>query len=250
MNDQTEEKKLTNANVIRTVSSNQHEIIRNIIKLHIPDGIECDPTYSKGVFYDAAGIDEPKYKFDLFPKLHKETKEPSSVQARAEDLPLDDESISSLMFDPPFMAGFTKPKPTGLMGERFYGYPYVVHLWKWYDECLVEFHRVLKKKGVLVIKCQDTVSSGKNWFSHVHIMNRALEAGFYPKDLFILTAKARLIGANHNNQKHARKFHSYFWVFEKKDCTVDYSIDRHSEVIDPATIKPRLPKKTITKEDK
>ena len=95
------------------------------------------------------------------------------------------------------------------MGKRFHGYPYVSHLWKWYDQCLVEFHRVLKKGGVLVFKCQDTVSSGKNWFSHVHIMNRALEAGFYPRDMFVLTAKARLIGANHSNQKHARKYQNY-----------------------------------------
>ena len=223
----TDTEKLTNETVIRTVGDNQNEIIRDIIKLYVPDGIECDPTYSKGVFYKGAGIDQPKYKFDLFPQTE------DTVMETAEDLPLDDASINSLMFDPPFMAGFTKPKPTGLMCKRFHGYPYVSQLWKWYDQCLVEFHRVLKKGGVLVFKCQDTVSSGKNWFSHVHIMNRALEAGFYPRDMFVLTAKARLIGANHSNQKHARKFHSYFWVFEKTKCNVDYTIDRHTEVRDP-----------------
>ena len=222
--------KLTNNNVVRSVGGDQHDIIRNIIKLYTPEGIECDPTYSKGVFYKGAGIEEPNYKFDLFPQTD------DTVCSSAEDLPLADESISSLMFDPPFMAGFTKEKPTGLMGKRFHGFPYVSHLWKWYDECLVEFHRVLKKGGVLVFKCQDTVSSGKNWFSHVHIMNLAVKAGFYPKDMFVLTAKNRIIGSNHSNQKHARKFHSYFWVFEKKPCRVDYTIDRHSEVKDP---KPR-----------
>jgi len=219
--------KLTNDTVIRSIGSDQHEIIRNIIKLHVPDGIDCDPTYSKGVFYKGEGINQPKYKFDIFPQTEE------TVLATAEDLPLDNESINSLMFDPPFMAGFTKEKPTGLMGKRFHGFPYVSHLWKWYDQCLAEFYRVLKSDGVLIFKCQDTVSSGKNWFSHVHIMNLALGAGFYPKDMFVLTAKNRIIGANHSNQKHARKFHSYFWVFQKAPCRVDYTINKHTEVKQP-----------------
>ena len=222
--------KLTNKNIVRSVGENQHHILRDIVDLYIPDGIECDVTYSKGVFYKDSAIDEPTYKFDLFPQT------PDPVLSRAEDLPLEDGSISSLVFDPPFMAGFTKEHPTGLMGERFYGYPYVSHLWMWYDQCLVEFHRVLKPKGVLVFKCQDTVSSGKNWFSHVHIMNQAVKAGFYPRDLFVLTAKARIIGANHHGkQKPARKF----WVFEKMPCKVDYTIDRHTEVKLPQPKKER-----------
>jgi hypothetical protein len=43
-----------------------------------------------------------------------------------------------------------------------------------------------------------------------------MEAGWYPKDLFILLAKNRLI-ANWQkaNQKHARRYHCYYWVFKK-----------------------------------
>lgn len=212
--------KLTNENVIRTVSDDQHEIIRNINKLYLKNGIECDPTYSKGMFYRAENIEEPRLKFDLFPQT------PDTVRASADALPLEDGSLRNLMFDPPFMAGFTKPRPTGLMGNRFHGFRYVPDLWRWYDACLVEFYRILMDKGFLVFKCQDTVSSGKNWFSHAYIMNRAVEAGFYPKDMFVLTAKNRIIGSNHGNQKHARKFHSYFWVFQKVKSKVDYSVTR------------------------
>ena len=119
------------------------------------------------------------------------------------------------MFDPPFLVGYTKTKPTGLIGERFHGFAYIKDLLDFYDESLVEFQRVLKKKGILVFKCQDTVSSGKQYLSHVHIINKAEELGFYCKDMFVLLAKSRMIGHNHKNQKHARKFHSYFLVFEK-----------------------------------
>ena len=210
--------------MIKTVSNNQHRIIKDIQSLYVPEGFDVDPTYSKGVFYKPAEIHEPKYKFDLYPR------DDATVKASAEDLPLGDESVNSIMFDPPFMAGFTKKKPTGIMGERFHGFRYVPELWEWYDACLKEYNRILKPGGFLVIKCQDTVSSGKNWFSHVYIMNRALEHGFYPKDLFVLTAKSRMIGHNHANQKHARKFHSYFWVFHKVACKVDYDIQFEDKI--------------------
>jgi len=201
---------LNNNDIIRTTGSDQQEIIRNIISLHCPQGIELDPTYSKGVFYKGAEDLEPLEKFDLYPQT------PDTLQASAEDLPHLDSQVSSIMFDPPFIAGQTKGKPTGIIGERFHGFRYIPDLWEWYDKCLLEFYRVLERKGVLIFKCQDTVSSGKQWFSHVHIMNKATEAGFYCKDLFILTTENRIIGHNHHNQKHARKFHSYFLVFIKK----------------------------------
>ena len=52
-------------------------------------------------------------------------------------------------------------------------------------------------------------------------MYEALDIGFYPKDLFILLAKTRLNDGR--KQQHARKFHSYFWIFEKRECKVNYN---------------------------
>ena len=141
----------------------------------MPQGIELDPTYSKGNFYNKAGIDEPLEKFDLFPQTD------DTLQANANDLPHLDSSISSIMFDPPFVVGHTKQKPSGIIGERFHGFRYIQDLWKWYSECLEEFYRILESNGTLIIKCQDTVSSGKQWFSHIYIMNEAERIGFYNK---------------------------------------------------------------------
>jgi hypothetical protein len=72
--------------------------------------------------------------------------------------------------------------------------------------------RILCEKGILVFKCQDTISGGKQYLSHVEIINMAVRLGFYPKDLFILLSKNRLMSPNQRNQKHCRKFHSYFVV--------------------------------------
>ena len=57
----------------------------------------------------------------------------------------------------------------------------------------------------------------------VFIANEAINIGFYPKDLFILLAKNRLVADwQAKNQKNARKYHSYFWVFEKSNKRIEY----------------------------
>lgn len=196
--------------MISTIDYDQQNIIKNIIKLYAQQGIELDPTYSKGVFYKNMPDYEPLEKFDLYPQTD------DTLQANANNLPHLDGQITSIMFDPPFIVGHTKDKPTGIIGERFHGFRYITDLWQWYDECLKEFYRILSKGGVLVFKCQDTVSSGKQCLSHVHIINEAEKLGFVCEDIFVLLAKNRIIGHNHSIQKHARKFHSYFLVFIKK----------------------------------
>ena len=82
---------------------------------------------------------------------------------------------------------------------------------------------MLQKNGILIFKCQDKVSSGKQYFSHVFIVNEAIKRGFYCKDMFVLLAKNRIVADwQLKNQKNARKFHSYFLVFEKSDKKIDY----------------------------
>ena len=196
--------------MIKSISYDQEEIIKNILSLHVNSTrFDLDPTYSKGNFYNKSNIEKPLLKFDLYPQTEDTRK------ADACNLPLAERSILSIMFDPPFLAGYTKEKPTGVIGKRFHGFPYIKDLWAWYDKCLAEHFRILDKGGILVFKCQDTVSGGKQHISHVEIINKAAEKGFYCKDIFILLAKSRMIGHNHKIQQHARKFHSYFLVFKK-----------------------------------
>jgi len=193
--------------LIKTTSYDQGEIIRSIMSLQGIIQLDLDPTYSKGVFYK--DVAEPRLKFDLYPQTD------GVLQASAESLPLNSGCVNSIMFDPPFLAGYTKSSPSGLIGKRFHGFRYMADAWSWYEKCLIEFHRILRPHGTLIIKCQDTISSGKQWLSHVHVINTAERIGFYTKDLYVLLARSRMIGHNHANQKHARKFHSYFLVFEK-----------------------------------
>ena len=143
------------------------------------------------------------------------------------NLPLEDKSIDCEMFDPPFLATVGKSLKSdddnNCINKRFGVYPSENELHKMYIDTLKESYRILRPNGILIFKCQDKVSSQKQYMSHVFVMNEAVKAGFYPKDLFILLAKNRII-ANWQlkNQQHARKFHSYFWVFKKKNVNVNY----------------------------
>jgi hypothetical protein len=132
------------------------------------------------------------------------------------------------MFDPPFVMGsgpsILNPKEgSNVTISRFSCFRNPKELLSFYKEALAEFYRVLNDNGVLIFKCQDCVISAKNVMSHVVVMNQAVKTGFYPKDLFILNAKARLISGKVKKQQHARKFHSYFWVFEKRASKIDYN---------------------------
>lgn len=207
---------------VSSVVYSNKEAIENIMKLHGIEQFDLDCTYSKGAFYK--GIIEPKMKSDLFP-LSEDV-----IQADSRDLHfLEDGSIESMMVDPPFVivgSGFDKNKGEGsITAKRFSGYADYEALKNHYIGTIRESYRVLKDKGLLVFKCQDTVSGGKNHFTHNLVMQMALFCGFYPKDLIVLVSNKRVNafnGSKWKNQHHARKYHSYFWVFEKKKCKVNY----------------------------
>lgn len=209
---------------ISSISYSQDEIIKNILSLHCNGGnIECDPTYSKGVFYK--NIAQPTYKFDLYPQ-NSET-----VKADCRHLPLNNASVTTLMFDPPFVIGSGPSLSNAVKGQsiiqkRFTGFKSGEELWKFYRESLDEFYRVIKPEGILIVKSQDVVASGKQYLSHIEIINYAYKIGFYPKDLFILNAKSRLISGKVKNQQHARKYHSYFIVFKKEKPKVSYHTNK------------------------
>ena len=198
--------------VISTIGYNEQEIIRDILYLHCDGMIECDPTYSVGNFYKN-GISKPKYKFDLYPQGE------DVIEANANNLPLDKESIRTIMYDPPFVIGGTrydKSKKGRCIGaKRFTSFTSFNGLKNMYSSSLQEFYRILKNNGIVIFKCQDCVASAKQHFSHCWVMYEAIKIGFYPRDLFILLAKVRLNDGR--KQQHARKYHSYYWVLQKKD---------------------------------
>lgn len=203
--------------LIKSISYSNDEIIDNIIKLHCKGNISLDPTYGRGNFYK--NIPEPIIKMDLYPQAE------GVIKANVEFLPLRDSSMETIIFDPPFLATTGKMSTeddNNIIVKRFGLYPNEKELHSFYSRALQELYRVLQNKGILICRSQDKVSGGKQYFSHVYIINEAERIGYYVKDLFILLAKNRIIADWQRNQKHARKFHSYYIVLKKSKRKIEY----------------------------
>lgn len=215
---------------VKSVYNSNFDTIKNIMFLYNIEQFDLDCTYSKGAFWK--DLPSPKFKSDLYP-VNEDV-----VQASSENLPFGDGSMKNIMYDPPFViAGKTyrdNKDGSSIMAKRFEGYNTYNDLTVNYYNTLKELYRICEKGGHVVMKCQDTVSGGKNHFSHCLIMNMAMEIGFYPRDLFILNSNVRInsFGTKWTKQEHARKYHSYFWVFEKVKPRVKYDspIEQDSEV--------------------
>lgn len=217
--------KIENFIPIQSVNREQEDIIINILSLHSPNNkIDVDVTYSKGVFYKSGKVAQPTYKFDLTPQTE------DTIQADSRCLPLDNDSVETIMFDPPFViAGDTykdNAENSSKIAKRFHRYKDFKELKEHYYNSLKEFYRVLKKGGIVIFKCQNTISGRKQLFSHYFILKSALEIGFYPKDEFVLLSKSKMtsFGGRWKTQQHAMKHHSYFLVLKKENCRVNYNL--------------------------
>lgn len=211
--------------IIRSVNNRQEDIINDILNLHNDgNGIDVDVTYSKGVFYKSGEVKQPKLKFDLTPQTE------DTIQASSSNLPLEDSSVKCSMFDPPFViAGKTyktNDEGSSKIAKRFSAYENYEQLKEHYSSTLKELYRITDNNGIIIVKCQNTVSSGKQHFTHFFLMNEALKLGLYPKDEFILLSKAKMtsFGGRWKKQQHAMKYHSFFIVFQKKSCKINYNL--------------------------
>lgn len=203
------------------------EIFPEILKLHVPDGSTiADVTWGKGVFWQNIPIN--KYKL-LATDI--------SMGVDCRELPYQDQSVDCVVLDPPYMEGFYRKETSQKAGSgthSAFSNAYSngdevnadadnVGTKKWhaavtdmYFKAGRESYRVLKKSGVLIVKCQDEVSAGKQWLTHVEIINEYEKIGYYTKDLFIVVRTNKPSVSRLKKQVHARKNHSYFLIFVKK----------------------------------
>ena len=195
--------------VIMSYSFSNTDILNSIDKLYLNnEGFTLDPTYSKGNFYK--DFKQPKYKSDIKPCV-------DGVQlACSTKLPMEDNSIQSICFDPPFLIGYGNCKENkNISATRFGIFPYYRDLMSYYTESAKEFNRILKRGGILAWKCQDyAVNPITKYFMHIDVYNIATKNGFLCWDLFILLSKHRIYNPN-LPQRQSRKFHSYWYVFKK-----------------------------------
>ncbi|WP_425152787.1 DNA methyltransferase [Candidatus Palauibacter sp.] len=208
----------TNDLVLSAYVGSNHDLFPQILALYVaPKSTVADVTYGKGVFWRNV----PEDRYDL-----RATDIQDGVDCR--DLPYDDEEIDCVVLDPPYMhsPGGTahsshsaferhyRNNGTGNRTERKY-HDAVLAL---YEEAGEEAYRVLKDRGVMIVKCQDEVCSNRQRFTHVEIMEAYEALGFVAEDLFVVVRQNRPGVSRTVQQVHARKNHSYFLVFWKRSA--------------------------------
>ena len=212
--------------VLSAYTGLNENIFPQILELHVKKGSRiADVTWGQGVFWKQV----PTGLYEVLP-----TDIAMGVDCRM--LPYDDESLDCVVLDPPYMEGFYRKAAKQKAGSGTHStfskaYSNGDELncdtentgtKKWhaavtdvYFKAGLEAYRVLRKKGVLIVKCQDEVSAGKQWLTHVEIINRYEEYGYYTKDLFVVVRNNKPAVSRLKQQVHARKNHSYFLVFVK-----------------------------------
>lgn len=193
--------------ILTAYTGTNADLLPIIFSLYVePNSIIADVTFGRGVFWK--NINESEYnilKFDLA-GLN------GAAAANFANLPIENSFLDCLIIDPPYMHGgeTIKHSINKCYRNANTSHESVVRL---YAGGLLEAARVLKKKGKIIIKCQDEIESGKQRFSHIEIIKLLELFGFAVLDLFVLVQQTKPAMRN-NYQKTARKNHSYAIVAE------------------------------------
>ena len=193
----------------KSVFTNEQVLLKAVIEIHLDNNdIQLDPMYFKGNFYKD-GVNPPAIRYDINPQVEGVEKADAGCL-----LHIPDNSIQNVILDPPFLFGIhgkTKDYYSSKTHTIFKDYDELVRC---YISIIKEASRYLVKKGILIFKCQDYTDS-KTTMTHCLVKDLAEQCGFYAKDLAILVKPNKVTNPN-TKQRHFRKIHTYFWIFEKK----------------------------------
>lgn len=206
----------TNDLVLSAYAASNEQVFPPVLALYVaPGSIVADVTHGKGVFWRL--VEPARYRV-----LASDLRD--GVDCR--DLPYGDESVDCVVLDPPYMHS---PGGTAHSGQSpFESYyrnndagdrtsaKYHEAVLELYVDAGREARRVLRARGVFIVKCQDEVCSNRQRFTHVELMSQYGEMGFVAEDLFVVMRNNRPGVSRAKRQVHARKNHSYFLVFWKK----------------------------------
>ncbi len=210
-----------------TVYSTYHgtnaDLLAQVMRLYVEDGERvADVTYGKDVFWRECDLTRFRlFVSDLLPPPVPEqddlfVRQPyERVAADLRALPYRTSCFDVVILDPPYIHNpgqhvtdkrYNNASTTG-------GMYHADILRELYARGIQEAYRVLRPGGRLFVKGKDEIESGEQCWSHRELHDAAIRCGFQAKDLFILHAQATTSSERWERQLHARKNHSYLWVF-------------------------------------
>lgn len=201
--------------VLTAIQGDNSDLLAQVAELYLsPDQRILDMTYGLGVFWRSLP--------DLCIVKNDIDAERGDIHYDFRDMPHEDECFDVVVLDPPY-AGRSGSPITGAIDRGYniaerahkhgiHGHDAVMAL---YFEGIEEAHRLLVTGGLLLVKCMDEIMGGRQRRSSIEIWERAMQLNFLDEDLFVLMQKG-VPTMRHSYQIHARKNHSYLWIFRKR----------------------------------
>ena len=196
------------APVLTALRGENNQLLRDVLRLYARPGHRIlDMTYGRGLMWRK--ISKRQYRL-----ITLDAVTPAMVRADFRDLPFVAEAFDIAILDPPY-AGHGKPEVKPSLADCYqvnhdFAPRSVSKLRALYATGIEEAARVLKPSGVLIVKCQDQLSSGQEWI-HAELL---AVPGWKALDLFVLVQQGQPL-MRWEHQWHARKNHSYFVVLAR-----------------------------------
>jgi len=197
------------------------DLIRAAADLYLkPGDWICDPTWGKGVFWKKVNLSH--YTLTASDKVTC-----PNAPWDCRHLPHSARFFDVVVLDLPYAHN-----PGQMIVDGNYKNAqttkgmYHVDIMRMYFDSMREAKRILKPEGMLWVKTQDEVESSFQRWSHIEIYLMAVKLGFFGKDLFVLMQQNRPV-IQHKRQQHARKCHSYLWVFKLPSAAEKHQLKKH-----------------------
>lgn len=200
--------------VVSVVNGTNADLIAEVARLYIRDGAEvADVTWGRGAFWTKANDGRFKVQgSDVAEHIATD----GIICADFRSLPYGNESFDVVVLDPPYIHN-----PGRHVTDSRYNNSatttgmYHADIRELYRDGMREAMRVLRPGGKLLVKGKDEIESGKQCWSQTELLLDAQAMGLYGKDAFVLIPTSRTSMRRWRTQKHARKVHSFLWIFEK-----------------------------------
>lgn len=198
--------------ILSSKSGTNANIFPDILLLYAKVGDRIlDATYGLGVFWK--NVDTKSYRLTKNDLITV-----ADVSSDFRNLPFVASFFDMVVLDPPYAyspKGTMKDSISKCYQNNGVNIVNMKAVLKLYRDGIAEAKRVLSDGGVLVVKCQDIVESGKQWWMHTYLMQ---SDGFICEDLFVLMQNVvPALDPKWKKQRHARKNHSFFVVLRKSD---------------------------------
>jgi hypothetical protein len=197
--------------VLTSYQCNNDHLMAQVARLYLRPGNRiADVTFGMGRFWRATDLTQYEfYPSDLL-----------TVPERPYDLrrlPYRSDDFDVFVLDPPYMHHPAKSRRhnadyKNAETTRGFSHEDIIRL---YRDGMFEGHRILKAGGFMMVKCKDEIESGRQRMSHIEIHDIAVnQLNMIVQDLFVLTQRSPVPYLGKTLQ-HAKKNHSYLWVFQK-----------------------------------